>query len=287
MSCELASSLSRAAKKAPLDGHETIPGPTSACLFRGCDSIPSRDRSLIRRSLAIFCCGQLRGSSDNRRIIFSRSLLRISLGEWLIRFYPANASSSNVKDDAAFVLQPPAPDVRHPLNSTSRDDRRDNRCARVRICDTRETLRSVLWHLEMSCRRLNREARHLSSHRYYVDITKILRTQATVRECSDSEDDEVDNDSPSNDSAPTSDSGTLSSWDAASCTEFTAVHYSSEGLNIRDRRVSGNIFDTGRIKCYVRLLIQLFWRRIFKWRLEIRLAWRDLVKLRDLNLCLT
>jgi len=128
----------------------------------------------------------------------------------------------------------------------------------------------------MSCRRLNREARHLSSHRYYIDITKILRTQAPVRECSDSEDDEVDNDSPSNDSVPRSDSGTLSSWDAASCIEFTAVHYSSEELNICHWWTSGNTFDIGRIKCYIRLLIQLFYEEgylsedwIFDWHEQI------------------
>lgn len=90
------------------------------------------------------------------------------------------------------------------------DKRDDPRRRGIENYDTRESP-SILHPLEMSCRRLNREARHLSSHRYYVDITKILRTQAPVRECSDSEDDEVDNDSPSNDSASRSDTETLSS----------------------------------------------------------------------------
>lgn len=41
--------------------------------------------------------------------------------------------------------------------------------------------------------------------------------QAPIPECSESDDDEVDNDPPT--TASRSDSGTLSSWDAATCAE--------------------------------------------------------------------
>lgn len=193
----------------------------------------------------------------------SRDRSRLSSGcDWLISFHESSwRARSNVKDDAAFVLYPCAPDVRQPLNSTNGDGRRDKQrrrrrwyryCASVRIV-TLDRESFVLFLLEMPCRRLNRQARHLSSHRYYVDITKILRTQASVRECGESEDDEMDNDSRT--TASRSDSGTLSSWDAATCAECIAAHWSSEWrVELVDTChwwISGNIFDIRWIKHFI------------------------------------
>lgn len=53
---------------------------------------------------------------------------------------------------------------------------------------------------------LNREAHHLSSR---LDLIEILTMQAPVPECSESEDDEMDNDPPITTSR--SDNGTVSS----------------------------------------------------------------------------
>jgi len=148
--------------------------------------------SCRRSSFMTWCVWR---SGDNCGIhagLFSK-LLQISLACYQIVsvFVLIVAThSSNVKDDATFHHCIP---IRHPLDFTLIVNWRDGDVGCEASCvhaDHNDQRYLVHFSKALS---LNREAHHLSSHH---DLIEILTMHPPVLECSESEDDEVDNELP-------------------------------------------------------------------------------------------
>jgi len=135
-------------------------------------------------------------SGDNCGIhagLFSK-LLRISLACYQIVsvFVLVVAThSSNAKDDATFYHCIP---IGHPLDFTLIVNWRDGQRRRLWniVCACRSQRQRYLVHFSKALS-LNCEAHHLSLHHILIEI---LTMHPPVPECSESEDDEVDNELP-------------------------------------------------------------------------------------------
>ena len=131
--------------------------------------------------------------------------------------------SSNIKDDATFRYTP----IRHSLDSTSVTVVNwwsATSAGKYRECvQNANNILSIIPFSKASF--LNREAHNVL---LLFGLSEILIMQAPVPECSESEDDEVD--PPL--TASRSDSGTVSSWDAATCGKCTTAYWYKRDLEV-------------------------------------------------------